>query len=94
MTNWLQEIDALPVEKSATDTLTEIANSLGWPAADILDFYQTDLPDIQALTESEVSFLVIDYCKNYRACRDEWDQALLEKSREMRDEKQITRQSA
>jgi hypothetical protein len=68
----------------AESNLTMIAKELDWPLTDLLDFYQSDMTDLESMSMDEVRFIVQDYITNYTACRDEPDPKLLTLSREMK----------
>ena len=59
------------IHLSAVERLTTIAEEIGWPADDLLDWYQHDMKDIARLPMPEVRFIVQDYIENHKVNRGE-----------------------
>ena len=67
---------------TANRKLEMMAEEFDWPLADLLDFYQIDMTDIEEMKVSEVRFMIQDYITNYTACRDIPNAELFKRSRE------------
>ena len=83
LTKLREHKQAVLIHLAASDKLTTLADELGWPQTDLLDFYQNDMTDIERMSLDEVRFIVRDYITNYTACRDIPNAELFKRSREV-----------